>query len=63
MGYAFNRTQFDTVFSALDQAGPEVYNYKQLLELVLGHEEALRFFAGEALGGGGAKKVAFVLPT
>lgn len=63
LGYAFNRTQFDTVLSALDQAQPEVYNYKQLLELVLGHEEALRFFAGEALGAGTTKKVAFVLPT
>jgi hypothetical protein len=27
-GYTFNRTQFNIVFSALDESQPQVYNYK-----------------------------------
>lgn len=69
LGYTFNRSQFGLIFSALDESQPQVYNYKQLLEIVLGHDDAQKFFAGAALGGGkfgGAiamgSQVKFVMP-
>ena len=71
LGYTFKQTQFDTVFSVLDKNRAGDINYKQMLEYILGPEDANKLFTGAALGYPGAtnfgkaiadKKAQFIMP-
>lgn len=65
-GYNCNAKQFMQFFSALDQNSRGELNYKQLLELVLGEEDALKFFSGGGFTGTSRMRpqaqIQFVMP-
>lgn len=52
LGISYSRAQFNIIFSALEPNSEGAFNYKQLMELAMGLEEAQKFFQGAAMGGG-----------